>query len=51
MAQSWVWDSQVAIKKTAGLLTVASDKIAWTFNRSGVNQAVGDDISKAINRV
>ena len=36
---------------TAGLLTVASDRIARAFNRSGVTRAVALDISKAFDRV
>ena len=36
---------------TAGLLTVVSERIAKTFNRSGVNWAVALDISKAFDRV
>ena len=38
-------------RSTADLLTVVSDKIARVFNRSGVTQAVGLDISKAFDRV
>ena len=33
---------------TADLLLVVSDRIARAFNRSGINQAVALDISKAI---
>ena len=33
---------------TADLLLVVSDRIARAFNRSGINQAVSLDISKAI---
>ena len=36
---------------TADLLTVVSDRIAWSFNRSGVTQSVALDISKAFDRV
>ena len=38
-------------RSTADLLTVASDRIARAFNRSGANQAVPLDISKAFDRV
>ena len=38
-------------QSTAGLLTVASDRIARAFNRSGANRAVAIDISKAFDRV
>ena len=38
-------------RSTADLLTVASERIARTFNRSGPNWAVALDISKAFNRV
>ena len=38
-------------QSTADLLTVASDRIARAFNRSGATQAVGLDISKAFDRV
>ena len=36
---------------TADLLTVASDRIAWAFNRFGATHAVALDISKAFDRV
>ena len=36
---------------TAGLLTVASDRIAMAFNRSGATRAVALDISKAFDKV
>ena len=36
---------------TADLLTVVSNRITWTFNRSGATQAVLLDISKAFDRV
>ena len=36
---------------TADLLTVVSDRIARTFNRSGATRAVALDRSKAFNRV
>ena len=36
---------------TADLLTVVSDRIAGTFNRSGATRAVALDISKAFDRV
>ena len=36
---------------TADLLTVVSNRITWTFNRSGATQAVVLDISKALDRV
>ena len=36
---------------TADLLTIVSGRIAWAFNRSGANQAVALDISKAFDRV
>ena len=36
---------------TADLLTVASDRIARDFNRSGATQAVALDISKAFDKV
>ena len=39
-----------SIWSTADLLTVASDRIAWTFNMSGATQAVALDISKAVDR-
>ena len=35
---------------TADLLTVVSNRITWTFNRSGATQAVLLDISKAFDR-
>ena len=38
-------------QSTADLLTVLSDRIASTFNRSGATRAVALDISKAFNRV
>ena len=38
-------------RSTADLLTVVSDRIARTFNRSGTTQAVARDISKAFDRV
>ena len=38
-------------RSTADLLTVVSDRIAWTFNRSGATRAVALDISKAFDRV
>ena len=38
-------------RSTADLLTVVSDRIAWTFNKSGATQAVALDISKAFDRV
>ena len=38
-------------QSTADLLTVLSDRIARTFNRSGATRAVALDISKAFNRV
>ena len=38
-------------RSTADLLTVASDRIARAFNRSGATQAVARDISKAFHRV
>ena len=38
-------------RSTADLLTVASDRIARAFNRSGANQAVALDISKAFDRI
>ena len=38
-------------RSTADLLTVLSDRIARTFNRSGATQAVALDISKAFDRV
>ena len=38
-------------QSTADLLTVVSDRIARTFNRSGATQAVALDISKAFERV
>ena len=36
---------------TADILTVASDRIARTFNRSGATRAIALDISKAFGRV
>ena len=36
---------------TADLLTVVSDRIAMTFNKSGATQAVALDILKALDRV
>ena len=36
---------------TADLLSVASDRIAWAFNRSGTTRAVALDISKAFDWV
>ena len=38
-------------QSTADLLTVVSDRIARTFNRSGATRAVALDISKAFDRV
>ena len=38
-------------RSTADLLTVVSDRIATTFNRSGATRAVVRDISKAFDRV
>ena len=38
-------------RSTADLLTVASDRIARAFNRSGATRAVALDISKAFGRV
>ena len=38
-------------RSTADLLTVVSDRIARTFNRSGATRAVALDISKAFDRV
>ena len=38
-------------RSTADLLTVVSDRIAGTFNRSGANRAVALEISKAFDRV
>ena len=38
-------------RSTADLLTVVSNRIARTFNRSGTTQAVALDISKAFDRV
>ena len=37
-------------RSTADLLTVVSDRIARTFNRSGATRAVALDISKAFDR-
>ena len=36
---------------TADILTVASDRIAKAFNRSGATRAIAPDISKAFDRV
>ena len=38
-------------RSNANLLTVVSDRIARTFNRSGGTQVVAPDISKAFDRV
>ena len=38
-------------RSTADLLTVASDRIARAFNRSGATRAVALDIFKAFDRV
>ena len=38
-------------RSIADLLTVVSDRIARTFNRSGATRAAALDISKAFNRV
>ena len=38
-------------RSTADLLTVASDRIARAFNRSGATRAVALDISKAFDRI
>ena len=38
-------------RSTADLLTVVSDRIARSFNRSGATRAVALDISKAFDRV
>ena len=38
-------------RSTVDLLTVVSDRIATTFNRSGTTRAVALDISKACDRV
>ena len=40
-----------SLRSTADLLTVASDRIARGFNRSGATRAVALDISKAFDRV
>ena len=40
-----------ASRSTANLLTVASDRIARTFNRSGATRAVVLDIYKAFDKV
>ena len=40
-----------SFQSTADLLTVVSDRITRTFNRSGATQAVALDISKAFDRV
>ena len=47
-------DSQYGFRSsrsTADLLTVVSDRIARTFNRSGATRTVALDISKAFDRV
>ena len=38
-------------RSTANLLTVLSDRLASTFNRSGATQTVALDIPKAFDRV
>ena len=38
-------------QSTAGLLTVVSDRIDRSFNRSGATRAVGLNISKAFDKV
>ena len=38
-------------QSTADLLTVVSDRIAWSFNRSAATQAVALDIFKVFDRV
>ena len=38
-------------RSTANLLTVVSDRIARSFNRSGATRAIALDISKTFNRV
>ena len=38
-------------RSTADLLTVVSDRIARSFNRSGATRAIALDISKTFNRV
>ena len=40
-----------SFQSTADLLTMVSDRIARTFNRSGASRAVTLDISKAFDRV
>ena len=44
-------DLQYGFRSSADLLTVVSDRIARTFNRSGATRAVALDISKAFDRV
>ena len=38
-------------QSTADLLTVASDRLAWVFNRSGATWAAACDICKSFDRV
>ena len=38
-------------QSTADLLTVASDRLAWVFNRSGATRAAVRDICKSFDRV
>ena len=40
-----------SFQSTADLLTVVSDRIARTFNKSGATQAVALDVSKEFDRI
>ena len=40
-----------ASRSTADLVTIVSDRIARSFNRSGATRAIALDISKAFGRV
>ena len=45
------WYGFKSSPSTADLLTVVSNRIAGTFNRSGATQVVALDVSKAFDRV
>ena len=45
------WYGFKSSPSTADLLTIVSNRIAGTFNRSGATQVVALDVSKAFDRV
>ena len=45
------WYGFKSSPSTADLLTVVSNRIAGTFNRSGATQVIALDVSKAFDRV